>query len=317
VRPESGGSPPPSNDPTAPARNHPLTAFFFGPNGLRVGWRLAIAILLWFVFSGILSWLVMWIPGVHAILRGRRAIVLTPTTVLVTEGILAAAAVLSGLVMSRIERRSFADYGLPGTAAFGKRFWQGAIYGFAMISLLMGLIAALHGFSVSGILLRGLAAVRFAFLYFLGFIAVAIFEEFSFRGYLQSTLQLAAGFWPAAVILAVVFGALHLGNRGEAAFGAVMAGCFGLLAAFTLRRTGTIWFAIGVHALWDWGETYFYSVRDSGTAATGSLLRSDFHGPTWLTGGSVGPEGSAIVFIVLAIAALGIHFLLPARKQAP
>src|SRR5579875_1593084 len=122
VRPESGGSPPPSNDPTAPARNHPLTAFFFGPNGLRVGWRLAIAILLWFVFSGILSWLVMWIPGVHAILRGRRAIVLTPTTVLVTEGILAAAAVLSGLVMSRIERRSFADYGLPGTAAFGKRF---------------------------------------------------------------------------------------------------------------------------------------------------------------------------------------------------
>src|SRR5579875_1233615 len=185
-------------------------------------------------------------------------------------------------------------------------------------ALICRLRAARHGgFSVSGILLRGLAAVRFAFLYFLGFIAVAIFEEFSFRGYLQSTLQLAAGFWPAAVILAVVFGALHLGNRGEAAFGAVMAGCFGLLAAFTLRRTGTIWFAIGVHALWDWGETYFYSVRDSGTAATGSLLRSDFHGPTWLTGGSVGPEGSAIVFIVLAIAALGIHFLLPARKQAP
>jgi membrane protease YdiL (CAAX protease family) len=316
VEPESTDGPPPSERPTEPLRGHPLTTFFFGPDGLRVGWRLAIAILLWFIFAGILSWLVMWIPGVHAILRSRGAIVLTPTTVLESEGILAAAALLTGLVMSRIERRSFADYGLPGRAAFGKRFWQGAIYGFAMISLLMGLIAVLHGFSVNGILVRGLEAARFAFLYFLGFIAVAIFEEFSFRGYLQSTLQLAAGFWPAAAILAVIFGAIHLGNRGEAAFGAVMAGCFGLLAAFTLRRTGTIWFAIGLHALWDWGETYFYSVRDSGTAATGSLLRSDFHGPSWLTGGSVGPEGSAIVFVVLVIAAVGIHFLLPARTQA-
>lgn len=184
-----------------------------------------------------------------------------------------------------------------------------------MISLLMGLIAVLHGYSVSGVDLHGFPALRYALFYFAAFIAVALFEEFSFRGYLQSTLQLTTGFWPAALVLAAVFGAIHLTNPGEGAYGVVMAGCFGLLAAFTLWRTGNIWFAIGLHAAWDWGETYFYSVRDSGVPARGHLLRSGFRGPTWLTGGSIGPEGSALVFAVLVFAALGIQVLLPRRKN--
>jgi len=36
-------------------------------------------------------------------------------------------------------------------------------------------------------------------------------------------------------------------------------------------------------------------------AGTGQLLASTLHGPTWLTGGTAGPEGSAIGLAVLAI----------------
>ena len=218
--------------------------------------------------------LLIWIPSVRMMLRhilGSGQAMMTPAAVLFGEGITASAALIAALVMTRIEKRSFAEYGLPGKSAFGTRFWLGAICGFAMFSLLMGLIAALHGFSVNGFDLHGLAMLRFAFLYFAGFIAVAIFEELSFRGYLQSTLQLATGFWPAAAILGVAFGALHLINPGESKYGAAMAGCFGLLAAFTLRRTGNIWFAIGLHTAWDWGETFFYSVRDSGVPAAATF----------------------------------------------
>lgn len=306
---EPGGHPP---------NEHPLTRVFLGPDGLRVGWRLVIAVSVWLVLLRVLSTALIWIPAVRETLRRMATgpVVLTPAIVLLSEGILAAAAVLAALVMSRIERRSFAEYGLPGRAAFGKRFWQGAVFGFAMISVLMGLIALLHCYSISGIDLGESAAFRYGIFYFAGFITVAFFEEFSFRGYLQSTLQLATGFWPAALVLAVMFGAIHLTNAGEGAYGVVMAGCFGLLAAFTLWRTGDIWFAIGLHAAWDWGETYFYSVRDSGAPAGGHLLRSAFHGPNWLTGGSIGPEGSALVFVVLALAVAGVHVLLPRRKRA-
>ncbi len=84
------------------------------------------------------------------------------------------------------------------------------------------------------------------------------------------------------------------------------AGLIGLFFCLTLRRTGNLWFAVGFHAAWDWGESYFYSVPDSGTVAPGHLLKTSLHGPAWLTGGSAGPEGSALLFILLA--ALWIAF---------
>jgi membrane protease YdiL (CAAX protease family) len=79
------------------------------------------------------------------------------------------------------------------------------------------------------------------------------------------------------------------------------AAMIGLFFCLTVRRTGTLWFAVGFHASWDWGESYLYSVPDSGGISPGHLLKSSFHGPRWLTGGSVGPEGSLLVFVVIAL----------------
>jgi hypothetical protein len=46
----------------------------------------------------------------------------------------------------------------------------------------------------------------------------------------------------------------------------------------------------------------------------GHLLNSSFHGSRWLTGGSVGPEGSVLVFVVIAAAWL-LFDRLYARSQ--
>ena len=134
---------------------------------------------------------------------------------LLAEGIAALSLVLAVLVMTLIEKRTFADYGFPGREAFGKRFWQGVPYGFVMITLLMALIAALHGFSHGGWALGRAEAVHYGILYFVAFIVVGIFEEFSFRGYLQATLASGIGFWPAAILLSIMFGAIHLANTGR------------------------------------------------------------------------------------------------------
>jgi len=58
---------------------------------------------------------------------------------------------------------------------------------------------------------------------------------------------------------------------------------------------------VGFHAAWDWGETFFYSVPDSGMVSPGHLLSSALRGPDWLSGGSVGPEGSMLCFATIAI----------------
>ena len=78
----------------------------------------------------------------------------------------------------------------------------------------------------------------------------------------------------------------------------------GLRACIALRRTGNLWWPIGFHAAWDWGQTFFYGVPDSGLSASRNFLHAEFHGPNWLTGGSTGPEGSVLTLIALIVASL-------------
>lgn len=304
VPPEMGSSPVPPGDSPQPQNN--MHRIFIGSNGIRAGWRLAIAMAIFLALLTAIVAALTRVPHVRGWISGRGALGL-----FFSEAMLALALVLTLWAMGRIENRSWADYGLPPDVAFGKRFWQGVPYGFAMLSVLMGLMAACHVFSFGGRALGGGDAVRYGLLYLAGFTLVAFFEEFAFRGYMQATLASGVGFWPAALSLAFAFGALHLGNKGEAKFGAAMAGAFGLLAALTLWRTGNLWFAIGMHGAWDWGESFFYGVPDSGVVLKGHLMNASFHGPVWLTGGTVGPEGSVLAAVVLVLAAIGIHYIFP------
>lgn len=296
------------------AKRSTIGNIFVGPNGIRAGWRLLIFLAFIVGIAQGFGFIFHHIPAVSAWHHALPKNEMIASGLVFDEGFTFLALLIAAFLMSLIEKRSFADYYLPPNQAFGKRFWQGVPYGLVMLSLLMVTIAAFHGFSIQGFAVIGSEAVKYGVLYGIGFILVGLFEEFSFRGYMQFTLGSGIGFWPAAIVLSLIFGAIHLRNFGEAWFGGLMAGSFGLLAAFALSRTGNIWFPVGMHAGWDWGETYLYSVPDSGFLAQGHLLNSSFHGPTWLTGGTVGPEGSAFVFVVLALSAVGIHFLFPVKQ---
>jgi uncharacterized protein len=157
-------------------------------------------------------------------------------------------------------------------------------------------------FRLEGIALHGFDAGKWAIAWGLVFILVALREEFRARGYGLFTLSMGIGFWPAAMISAAFFGYSHHGNSGEDWIGMFNAGLFGLLACFLLRRTGNLWMPIGLHTAFDWGETYFYGVPDSGQVLPGHLLNSTSSGAAWLSGGSVGPEGSVLcTLLILAL----------------
>ena len=280
-----------------------IHGIFLGPRGVRAGWRMLNAIFLWIIFSALLMVALVAIPAIRSWTYTQNLRIMTPSLLLFGDGIAAIAAILSGIVIARLEQRSFAGYGLPLNGDSVKRAAQGLIFGFVMVSALIGLIAVAHDFSFGQRALTVWDAARYGLFYALGFMTLAFFEEFSFRGYLQAILAPGAGFWPAAVLLSVFLGAIHLDNPGETYVGVMTAACFGLLAAFSLRRTGGIWLAIGMHMAWDWGLTYFYSVPDSGIPAVGHLMKSSLHGTRWIAGGLAGPEGSVFAFLVLAAAA--------------
>src|SRR6202046_698695 len=300
----------------APSEPSGFHKFFFGPEGLRAGWRLAIYLAV--VFG--LQYLIIQrglrlIPGVTEIMKqAQSSVVLTPRFELIFESVAILIVFFAAAIMSRIERRSLGVYGLPVEGAFGKLFWQGALWGLGFESLEMLAIFALGGYSPGGFALAGAALLKYAVLWAIGFVLVGIFEEFLFRGYAQFTLGSGIGFWPAAFLLSAAFGAVHLSNPGEGWVGALAVFCFGLFASFTLWRTGNLWFAIGYHAAGDYAETYIYSVPDSGLTATGHLLNSSVHGSRWLTGGTIGPEGSVMAFVMFAIVFVAFYLAYPARE---
>jgi membrane protease YdiL (CAAX protease family) len=189
---------------------------------------------------------------------------------------------------------------------------MGVIWGFGLLSLEILIIDAMGGFTFGGFALHGARLVYYGIAWAFNFVLVGINEEFTFRGYPQLTLTDGMGFWPAAVLLSALFGFAHLFNPNEGWVGALSVFLFGMFACLTLKRTGNLWFAIGVHAAGDYSETFIYSVPDSGYLATGHLISSTLRpGPRWLTGGSIGPEGSVFAFLLLGCAFLLFAWLYP------
>jgi hypothetical protein len=226
---------------------------------------------------------------------------MTPGPVLLQEFVLFGSALVAAAALALMEARPIGSYGLPWRRAFRGHFWQGALWGFAEITFLVLLIAALDGYSLGEMALSGGPALRSAGLWAAVFLMVGLAEEFAFRGYLLATLSSGMGFWPASVVLSLIFGAVHLGNPGESPAGILTVAVVGMFFCLTVRRTGNLWFAVGAHAAHDFGQAFVYSVPNSGTLIRDSLFIPSVEGPVWLTGGAAGPEGSALAFVVLAL----------------
>jgi membrane protease YdiL (CAAX protease family) len=272
---------------------------FFNEREMRAGWRVSIYVALGFLFLLALQFAATWL---HLPLPTRNLKELAPAQAFTSELLEIIAAFGAALLLGKFERRTIGTYGLPAREAFRGRFWQGVLWGLGMITVMILLISAAGGFSFGQIALSHAAILKYAVLWAIVFLMVGFFEEFLFRGYTQFTLASGMGFWPAAILLSAGFGAAHLGNKGEGPVGALSVFVIAMFFCLTLRRTGNLWFAVGLHAAFDWGETFLYSVPNSGMIATGHLSNSALHGPRWLTGGTVGPEGSVMAFAVIGAA---------------
>lgn len=285
--------------PTESVPFHPPNTVFRGPHGIRAGWRA----LIFLTIVGALLTLVSVVVVIVA--HGRLGALnqLTPAGLALSEGSIFLLTAIPALIMSRIEHRKFSQYGLPLRYAFQQDFWTGTLVGFLAISLCLFMILLFRGFHLSGLAIHGTTILTAMFKWGLGFVVVGLAEEFAFRGYLQYTLTTGMGFWPSAVLLSALFGFAHASNPGESKAGLLSVVLFGLLFCLFLRRTGNLWWAVGFHAGWDWGQTFFYGVPDSGITANNNLFNSSFSGPNWLTGGTVGPEASAFAPITLLIVA--------------
>jgi hypothetical protein len=141
----SEASPPPS--PQQPAGHD----FFRSPNLLFVFLRVCIFLLLSYGISLVLQFMA-------AAFEPQKLSFFSPKRLATTEAILFLGTFAAGLVMARLEKRHFGDYGLPFRGFLGRFFWQGALFGFVEISAVIGAIAALGSYRFGSLAI--LAAIR-------------------------------------------------------------------------------------------------------------------------------------------------------------
>jgi uncharacterized protein len=162
-----------------------------------------------------------------------------------------------------------------------------------------------------------MAGVADGLLWGLGTLLVGFYEESVFRGYAQFTLATAIGFWPAAGVVSLLFGIVHLSDAFYSWQGVVSAALYGLVFSLALRRTGSLWLGIGFHAAVDFAETFLFSPPTVKTTTSGHLFNCSLHGPAWLTGGTVGPE-AGVNGLILFVVVLGLfHLVHPPRESLP
>lgn len=285
---------------------------FNGPQGLRLPW----SILLLLIACGaaqIISVIVLQSFGVHMqdlADEGISALGTIKGVSLVLASIIAAT-----LFMAVIERKPLDQYYLAGAKPM-LRAAQGAAIGVLLIALLVAAEIAFGAMSFDGVAAYGQAALISGGEWAIALVMAALLEEMAFRGYLLARLARSFGFRWAAIVTTVLFAAAHFTNLGEGALGLASVVLAGLVFCYAIWKTGSLWWALGWHAGWNWGETYLFGTANSGVVASGNLAVTHPHGPDWLSGGATGPEGSVLCFLVLGLAALCVRFLLPKRAAS-
>jgi len=125
----------------------------------------------------------------------------------------------------------------------------------------------------------------------------------------------SASFWQAAWAASTFFGFGHTSNNGENWIGIFAAALIGFVFCVSVKVTGSAWWAIGCHAAWDWGETFFYGTADSGFKAQGHYLTTTPAGATLWSGGMDGPEGSVLVVPVVLLLLTALALLYGRRRS--
>jgi membrane protease YdiL (CAAX protease family) len=145
---------------------------------------------------------------------------------------------------------------------------------------------------------------------------VGVMEEYLFRGYALRSLWRGAGFWPAALITTAIFADDHVSKPHENAIDIGMIFVLGVLLCVSVRVTGSLWWAVGWHAAFDFGQLFIVGTPNGGQLPVGRLFDATFPGPAWITGGELGTEASYFMILAAILNFLYVWFFLRQRNAS-
>ncbi len=205
-------------------------------------------------------------------------------------------------IFALYEHRRIDSYGMPIHRARSLHTFEGAAVGTVTAGAVAIGMLALGGIQVRGLATSGTALAVSALGWLAVNIIIGVSEEFFYRSYLQITLWKSIGFWPASILIALVFtGDHYFYKQGENIWDVITLMSLSLLMSYSLLRTGTLWFAVGFHAAFDYMQLFVIGTPNGSQVPVGRLFDVTFTGPAWLTGGVLGTEASFLMYPAIVL----------------
>ncbi|MBQ3164028.1 MAG: CPBP family intramembrane metalloprotease [Lachnospiraceae bacterium] len=192
-------------------------------------------------------------------------------------------------------------------------FGLGMLTGFLMNSVLAiaGIVSGSVTISYSGILFFPLLLVLAC-----GVIQCSC-EEIMYRGYVYQYLKGRYGVVIAILTGSICFSLGHIGNIRH--YGLNIAFLLnvvlvGVVLALFMRRFGSIWFAFGLHTMWNFTQQFIFGFPNSGISTPGAIFTAVETNDSFFFNNAFGIEGTwgaTILFVLIVLALIILEYKKP------
>jgi membrane protease YdiL (CAAX protease family) len=200
------------------------------------------------------------------------------------------------------DRRGLASLGarwpVGGRGAAVRQAIAAPLAAVALLAAWLGLLALLPGAAVrfEGGAGERAGGLRLAAL-LAGFLVQGGLEEWLVRGYIYRALRERWRTGTAVLASSFLFAALHGLNPDFSPAALVNTFLAGVIFAFLVERSGSLWSATLAHGAWNFAVSCLFALPVSGVRFPHWLALS-VDGPALLTGGGFGPEGSLLLTLL-------------------
>lgn len=231
--------------------------------------------------------------------------------------------ILATFIPSLFEQRRASSYGLRGFP--WKNLAIGIVTAGGLVTATYIAMRFAHLVQPAGPRTPWITILKYAPVWIGIFAMFAVLEELLTRGYLQYTLTrglaflyrrffgvsygIAGAFWTSAIATSLLYVVLYRGNLGQTDAGLRAIFTLGMLYCWSLWRTGSLWWALGFHAAWDFVQAFVFMQWDGGLPIRDHLFTWVATGPVQFSGGHAGLNGSLLVYPLLLIAFLSTFLL--------
>ena len=213
---------------------------------------------------------------------------------------------LTWVMRVKLNKQTWTGMALPrpqiGLLLFGCVCGAAAILTVAVTEYLLGW---LHVTQINTDPHWGLPRLAVILLLLIPALGTGLSEELAFRGYIFQTLGERGPVWAAALVMGIMFALLHF-SAGGFGISFIVSTVIGSVMFLAMRfATGSLWFPIGFHAMWDWTQTFLVGLSSTGSKNDPALIQISQSGPSAWVGG-----GDALEFGLLYTLVAGLALIL-------